>query len=100
MNGDFKISFLDSNFPKEYKELFFKVEKLIMKRINCISYNIFYNIINENYEIIISFRDITISSYFDTRKLKYYDEYKIYFLIANHIKDTLYDIYFNDVEEK
>ena len=100
MNEDFKISFLDSNFPKEYKKLFFKVEKLIMKRINCTSYNIFYNIINENYEIIISFRDITISLYFDTRKLKYYDEYQIYFLIANHIKDTLYDIYFNDAEEK
>ena len=100
MNGDFKISFLDDKFPKEYKKLFFKLEKLIMKRVNCRSYNIFYSFITNDYDIAITFENFRISIFYNDKELKNIDENNIFNTIKYKVIIQLEKIYFNDEDEE
>ena len=100
MSKPFYTSFLDNNFPKEYKDLFFKLENLIMKRVNCRSYNIFYSFITNDYDIAITFENFRISVFYSHKELKNIDENNIFNCIKYKVITQLEKIYFNDEDEE
>lgn len=100
MSKPFYTSFLDNNFPKEYKDLFFKLENLIMKRVNCRSYNIFYSFITNDYDISITFENFKISISYSDKELKNIDENNIFNTIKYKVIIQLEKIYFNDEDEE